>query len=157
MPHTQQQYQVRLTLGQPGSVDADLVVWADAFSPAADAGDRLTLRNRSAKARWVLDEQERRNARTSVLVVVADGTEPGEFPAANFAVAGAFIAALSDLGIDHTSPEAATALAAWEGVRPARKHLLGASAAAKALRSAGEADRVAAALELDADGAPANH
>ncbi|MFM6974891.1 MAG: hypothetical protein ACKOXM_07180 [Agromyces sp.] len=154
MPHTQEQYQIRLTLAEPGEVRADIVLWADAFAagtPTVSVDHVVSLRNRSTVAQWVLDEQTRRNARTSVLVVVAPGSAPGEFPAANLAVAGAVISALSDLGLDHTSPEAATALAAWLGVQPARKHLLSATAAAKALAAAGQRDAVVHAFELDAD------
>ena len=154
MPYSQQQYQIRCSLAEPGQATADLVVWADAFghSPVPSFANRVvSLRNRNALARWVLAEQERRGERTSVLIVVAGATEPGELPVANLVTAGAFISALSELGLDHTSPEAATVLAAFEGVRPARKHLLGASGQARQLRAAGHADAVNAALELDAD------
>ena len=111
----------------------------------------MTLRNRTAIAKRVLAEQEARGARTSVLVIAAGGSEPGEFPVASIVTAGAVIEVLSDLGLDHTSPEAATALGAWLGVKPAVRHLVGASGAARALKDAGQSELVAAALEVDAD------
>lgn len=136
-------------LGTPGQVTADVLFWADAFAVEPPAGTQLvTLRNRAVRAAEVLALQTQRNERTSVLVLVAPGTVPGEFPAANLAVAGAFIEALSELGVDHTSPEAATALAAWQGVKPARKHLLRASGAA---RASTQPEQITHALELDAD------
>ena len=136
-------------------LEGDIVLWADPFAAAAAEAPAgawpLSLRNRSAVAKRVLAEQEARGARTSVLVLAAAGDEPGEFPVASIVTAGAIIEVLSDLGLDHTSPEAATALGAWLGVKPAVKHLLGASATARALKAAGQEAQVAAALEVDAD------
>ncbi|MFT4307245.1 MAG: 2-phosphosulfolactate phosphatase [Microbacterium sp.] len=116
------------------------------------AGDAVvllaSLRNASAVARAVLAEQERRAARTSVAVVaVGDG--------ARFAVedqfgAGAVIDALTVLGIDHTSPEAAAAGEAFRGLRRAMRHLLTASASGRELLDRGRRDEVLAAAEVDA-------
>lgn len=153
MPHTQSQYQVRFALGANEAVTADIVCWADAFAlhtPPVEALT-LTLRNRTALAEAILREQERRNARTSVLIVAAPGTPGGAFPVANLAAAGALVESLSELGIDHTSPEAAAIRSLWVGIAPALRHLLGASGDARALAAAGEADRVARALELDSE------
>ena len=154
MPTTQEQYQIRLALAAPGALRADLVVWADAFGtsqPPCAVAHTVSLRNRARIARQIFAEQTLRNARTSVLVLVAPSSDSTQLPAANLAVAGALIEALSDLGLDHTSPEAALALAAWVGIRPARKHLLGATSAARLLAQSGRPEVVAAALELDVD------
>lgn len=154
MATTQAQYQIRLTVGDPGDCAGDIVVWADAFDtevPDFPVEKRVSLRNRLAVANWIVSEQTRRNARTAVLVVVAPPETTSELPVAHLAVAGALIEALSDAGLDHTSPEAAAALAAWLGIKPARKHLLGATTAARMLAAAGRRDIVDAALELDAD------
>lgn len=154
MPSTQSQYQVRFVLGDSTDTEADLELWADAFGLAQvpDGIDAVvSLRNRSAVARWVVAEQERRGVRTSVLVRAVPSADPGGFPVAHLAVAGAVIEALSDAGIDHTSPEAATALAAWVGVRPAYRHLIRASAEARALIDRGLESAVSAGLELDVD------
>lgn len=154
MPHTQQQYQVRFATTEAGELSADLLCWVDVFglAPApAGVARTVTFRNRAEAARWIVAEQERRQARTSVLVIAAGSAVPGDPAIENLIAAGALIAALSELGLDHTSPEAAAALATWLGVQPAFKHLLGATAAAKALKAAGESASVTAALTLDVD------
>ncbi|HLP23396.1 MAG TPA: hypothetical protein VK139_05080 [Microbacteriaceae bacterium] len=155
MPHTQSQYQVRLSSGTDASVNADIECWADAFQlHDAPQGARLvTLRNRGAVARAILAEQERRNARTSVVVRVAPSQHEGALAVANLAVAGALVDALTELGIDHTSPEAALAASAWLGIAPVRRHLLGASTDGRMAAERLGVDAVREALELDADSA----
>ncbi|WP_298037447.1 2-phosphosulfolactate phosphatase [uncultured Microbacterium sp.] len=96
-----------------------------------------SLRNASAVARTVLEIQNRRQARTSVSVIAA-GERAGD--GLRFAVedqlgAGAIIAALSDLGADHTSPEAAASCEAARGLSRAVRHLLTASGSGKELVS----------------------
>lgn len=160
------------------SIDtADAALWSgDGGAVAAAAAQRQTpaqtpvtvllgaLRNATAVARAVLALQNQRQQRTCVNVIAAgEQTPAGQ---ARFAVedqlgAGAIIAALSDLGIDHTSPEAAAACESARGLRRAMRHLLTASASGRALADGADATarmeaagvaatQVAAAAELDA-------
>jgi 2-phosphosulfolactate phosphatase len=109
-----------------------------------------SLRNASAVARAVLEIQNRRQQRTSVSVIAAgELTDAGEL---RFAVedqlgAGTIIAALSDLGADHTSPDAAAACESARGLRRAMRHLLTASGSGKEL-----ADGVDATARIQAAG-----
>ncbi|MGM7668983.1 2-phosphosulfolactate phosphatase [Microbacterium sp. A93] len=120
---------------------------------AAETGATVllgSLRNASAVARTVLELQNRRQQRTSVAVIAAgELTDAGEL---RFAVedqlgAGTIIAALSDLGADHTSPEAAAACESARGLRRAMRHLLTASGSGKEL-----ADGVAVTARIEAAG-----
>ncbi|MGM7697820.1 2-phosphosulfolactate phosphatase [Microbacterium sp. A84] len=120
---------------------------------AAETGATVllgSLRNASAVARTVLELQNRRQQRTSVAVIAAgELTDVGEL---RFAVedqlgAGTIIAALSDLGADHTSPEAAAACESARGLRRAMRHLLTASGSGKEL-----ADGVAVTARIEAAG-----
>lgn len=124
---------------------------------AAETGAEVLLggvRNAAAVARAVLTLQDRRGQRTSVSVIAA-GEHTGEADAGafRFAVedllgAGAIIASLSDLGIDHTSPEAAAAGESARGLRRAMRHLLTASGSGRELASGAGVDadeRMAAA------------
>ncbi|WP_235934554.1 2-phosphosulfolactate phosphatase [Agromyces humi] len=63
--------------------------------------------------------------------------------------AGAVVDALVGLGIDHTSPEAAVACAAFEGLQHAATHLIGASGSAVELVEQGFRADVRFATELD--------
>ncbi|MGO2745570.1 2-phosphosulfolactate phosphatase [Microbacterium sp.] len=124
---------------------ADTVTWsrngaavADAAAAAASVGEGAvligSLRNASAVARTVLEIQNRRQARTSVNVIAAgELTDAGDLRLAveDQLGAGTIIAALSDLGLDHTSPEAAAACESARGLRRAMRHLLTASGSAK--------------------------
>ncbi|MDN4649827.1 2-phosphosulfolactate phosphatase [Curtobacterium sp. PsM8] len=121
------------------------------------------LGNVTAVAERVLRLQADRGDRCVVAVVAAGhvdesvggGTadDAGEFPdvpaVPEFAVedllaAGAVVDALVTSGVDHTSPEAAAACAAWTGLRQAATHLVTASESAGAL----DVDRVHAALAV---------
>lgn len=93
-----------------------------------------SLRNAAATARAVLEIQNRRQQRTSVTVIAAgELTDAGDlrFAVEDLLGAGTIIAALSDLGTDHTSPEAAAACESARGLRRALRHLLTASGSAK--------------------------
>lgn len=110
------------------------------------------LRNRSAVADWIIAKQAELGRRTSI-VVIAVG-ELDEAAETRFAVedlfgAGAVIEALGLRGIDFTSPEAAAAAAAYEGLRNGVGHLLSASATAQQLAQAGRPEHVQAAREVD--------
>jgi len=109
-----------------------------------------SLRNASAVARTVLEMQNRRQARTSVNVIAAgELTDAGDlrFAVEDLLGAGTIIAALSDLGADHTSPEAAAACESARGLRRALRHLLTASGSAKEI-----ADGVEATAKIEAAG-----
>lgn len=148
---------------------AEAVAWSRNGAAVAAAAEPSVvllagLRNASAVARAIVAVQERRQARTSVSVVAAG--ELDEAGALRFAVedhlgAGAVIAALTDLGIDHTSPDAAVAAEAFRALRRALRHMIAASGSARELSGGVSAtDRmvaggvaptpVADAAELDA-------
>lgn len=150
----------------------------EAVAADADAADRVALaaaergahvvvgalRNAAAVAAHVLAVQHDRADRTSIAVVAVGqpavvtggSTTAGEnAPDLRFAVedllgAGAVIAALGDLGIDHASPDAAVAAEGFRALRGAVRHLLTASGTGRLLADAGERDTVLAAAERDA-------
>lgn len=138
-----------------GSVEASGAD-AAALARTADASGALvllgSLRNASATARAVLAEQQRRGARTSIAVIAAGESTAGR---TRFAVedqlgAGAIIDALGELGLDHTSPEAAASCEAFRGLRGAVRHLMTASGSGQELLEAGGRDEALAAAQLDA-------
>ena len=75
--------------------------------------------------------------------------EPIRFAIEDQLAAGAIVDALVGLGIDHTSPEAAVACAAFEGLRHAATHLIGASGSAVELVEQGFRADVRFATERD--------
>ncbi|MBY6060230.1 2-phosphosulfolactate phosphatase [Microbacterium esteraromaticum] len=108
------------------------------------------IRNASATARAVMTLQERRGDRTSVSVVAAgerDADGRLRFAVEDQLGAGAVIAALSDLGIDHSSPEAAVSAESFRALRRGLRHLLIGSASGWEL-----ADGVASTGRMLADG-----
>ncbi|MDQ0576406.1 2-phosphosulfolactate phosphatase [Agromyces albus] len=120
------------------------------------------MRNRTAVAERILAMQEHRGERVIVAVVAAGeltseppdaltGTDGGgiRFAIEDQLVAGAVIDALVGIGIDHTSPEAAVACAAFEGLQHAASHLMSASGSAVVLAAAGRRDEVRPATERD--------
>jgi 2-phosphosulfolactate phosphatase len=143
--HSQQLYQVRFDWGLAGAAtvaaDVDVVVWVDQLGEAHSglptglvvAGG---IQNRAAIAAWVLERQAAKSDRFTVAVIAAG--EPRDDASLRFTVedllaAGAVIDALAKLGIDHCSPEAAAAAAAYTGLKHAAKHLITASASARAM------------------------
>ncbi|WP_420369045.1 hypothetical protein [Curtobacterium sp. L1-20] len=64
---------------------------------------------------------------------VVDAPDVPDFAVEDLLAAGAVVDALTEVGIDHTSPEAAAACAAWTGLRRAVKHLVSASESAATL------------------------
>ncbi|AWB87245.1 2-phosphosulfolactate phosphatase [Mycetocola zhujimingii] len=161
LPTAQSKYQVRFDVGIDGLArigDADIVVWVDSLALAGvDAaleslGDSTSavaanLTNRSAVAAWLLEQQLQRGRRVSIAVVAAG--RDGGFASNDLLAAGAVIDALTALGIDFTSPEAAVACAAFDGLRNAVGHLFTASVAGQELIADGQRDRVVAAARLD--------
>ncbi|MBC7440918.1 MAG: 2-phosphosulfolactate phosphatase [Ramlibacter sp.] len=162
----QQKYQVRFDVGLAGfqalAEAADVVVLADAL-PAAPGADGLTvplaqtvitanLASSGQVADWVLARQAEKGDRFAVAVIAvgerrADGG--ARFAVEDFLVAGAVIDALSVLGIDHCSPEAAAAAASFSGLKRAVRHLVTASETAQALAATGRQAEVRAALAPD--------
>jgi 2-phosphosulfolactate phosphatase len=111
-----------------------------------------SLRNRRAVAEWVLQRQNAKGGRFRVAVVAAG--ERWQDGSVRFAVedllgAGAVIESLIDVGLDHCSPEAAAAGAAFAGMKQAVRHLLKASGSGRELVEAGCADDVKLAAEID--------
>lgn len=109
-----------------------MLVWCDAlptghavpdFDGAIVAGSTGSA---AAVAQWVLDLQAQLGDR-AVVSVVAAGADDGGFAVEDFLAAGAVIDALATVGIDFNSPEAASACAAYEGLRNATLHLTSAS------------------------------
>jgi 2-phosphosulfolactate phosphatase len=121
-----------------------------------------SLRNRTAVAERILALQEERGERLFVAIVAAgertraasDAGHDGElrFAIEDQLVAGAVVDALVGVGIDHTSPEAAVASAAFEGLRHAATHLIGASGSAVELADAGFRADVRLATQRDVTG-----
>ncbi len=156
----QQKYQVRFDWGQAGFVAladwVDVVILADALPSVPGGADsrsagavtplagrrviRANLSNRAEVAAWVLERQTEKADRFSVAVIaVGERRDSGalRFAVEDFLVAGGVIDALSDLGIDHCSPEAAAASAGFLGLARAVKHLVSASETAQELNVLG--------------------
>lgn len=132
------------------AVDAALAARLASIDAVVLAG---SLRNRSAVAKRVLEIQEERQGRTMVSIIAGGGTwadGSARFTVEDHLAAGAIIDALVELGIDHTSPEAAVACAAFGGLKNASTHLVSASGSARALAASGDRDRVKSAAKRDA-------
>lgn len=125
---------------------------------AAIAGESFVVTasfaNRTAVAEWILARQHDNGGRTSVnLVAVGDVRADGgpRICLEDQLAAGAVIDALVTLGIDHTSPDAAVACAAYDGLRRATTHLVSASPTGRRMRDEGAGDALAAATRVDSD------
>lgn len=108
------------------------------------------IRNAAAVARAVMTLQKRQGTRTSVSIIAAGELTPAgdlRFAVEDQLGAGAVIDALCDLGIDHSSPEAATAAEAFRALRPGLRHMLGGSGSGREL-----VDGVASTARMEADG-----
>ena len=143
-------YQVRFGMGaaelRACASDADVIIWVDALhasdapAPAATPADLLgaaptdatligaDLPTSRVAARWVLDYQTEVQRRLAIAVVTASA----DFAVEDFLCAGSVIDALSELGLDATSPEAAAAESAYRGLRNAVAHLFTAGVAGRA-------------------------
>ncbi|WP_156759002.1 2-phosphosulfolactate phosphatase [Microbacterium karelineae] len=164
-PRSQATYQVRLGWGA-GALDAlapaEIVVIVDAIgadprleeaaAARADAVFAGSLRNATATARAVLDEQLSRGERTGIALVLAG--DDGGFAVEDYLAAGAIGDALSAHGLDHSAPDVAVATEGFRALRRALKHLLSASGAGLALAADGRRDEARAAAEVDAESAP---
>ncbi|MFF7291608.1 2-phosphosulfolactate phosphatase [Microbacterium sp. NPDC008134] len=141
-----------IELPEAATWSPDPVAPALAVTSAAGGATVLVggIRNATAVARTVQAIQEERQARTSVALIAAgerDGSNDVRFAVEDHLAAGAIIAALTDLGIDHTAPDAAVAAEGFRALRRALGHLISASGSA---RDSADAEAVAAASRLDA-------
>jgi hypothetical protein len=141
---TQAAYQVRFDWGAVGAAvigaDADAIVWVDQLGeqsvPQLDGVVAGSLQSSAAVAAWSLARQEELGVRFRIAVVAAGDEEPGaglRFAVEDLFAAGAVIEATAELGIDHQSPEAAAAAAAYRGLQGAMRHLVSASVSAREL------------------------
>lgn len=142
--------------------DLDLTQDADAAARLARAAEAAGahvviggLRNAAAVAAHVMAVQHERGARTSISVIAAGSVDDADATGVRFAVddllgAGAVVAALGDLGIDHASPDAAVAGESFRALGGAVRHLLTASGNGRALAADGEREAVLAAASRDA-------
>jgi hypothetical protein len=154
-------FQVRFDWGVAGAnaiatSGADAIVWADQLGaiqlgvmslPSEASGSsglslpsittvHGTIQASAALAAWALQRQTALGGRFTIAVVAAG--EPRDDGSLRFAVedllaAGAIIDALTAVGIDHCSPEAAAASAAYVGLRRASRHLITASVSGQSL------------------------
>ncbi|QYH35306.1 2-phosphosulfolactate phosphatase [Salinibacterium sp. M195] len=144
-PRNQPQYQVRFGFGrrqaQELSAGADVVVWADALAngstPVPELPGTFSILAAgtgaaAAVADWVIAQQELKGDRFTVAVIAA-GDPDGGFTVDDLLAGGAIVDALADAGIDYISPEAASAVAAFTGLKSAHNHLLSASTAGQQL------------------------
>lgn len=145
-PRSQTSYQVRFEWGASGAaavaVEADAVAWVDELGATAapEGMHPASLASAQEFAGWCLARQEQLGGRFRIAVVAAGVTLPDgslRFAVEDLLAAGAVIDAIAEVGIDHQSPEAAAAAAAYTGLRRATRHLVSASVSARELRSAG--------------------
>ncbi|MES1212379.1 MAG: hypothetical protein ABUT11_02410 [Leifsonia sp.] len=151
-PHGQSSYQVRFDWGPVGaetiSEGAHVLVWADQLggddTMVASSIDlmRVTMEEAADVADAALRRQTERGGRFVVAVVAAgaprhDGSL--RFAVEDLLAAGAVIDALAAVGIDHQSPEAAAAAAAYSGLKNATRHVISASASSREARESSEA------------------
>ena len=143
-PRSQTSYQVRFEWGTSGAasvaVDADVVAWIDELGsePVPSDARRVALAEAEEFAQWCLTRQEELGGRFRIAVVAAGATQADgslRFAVEDLLGSGAVIDALAELGIDHQSPEAAAAAAAYTGLRRATTHLINASVSARELRA----------------------
>jgi 2-phosphosulfolactate phosphatase len=119
-PLNQPQYQVRFGFGRQRALElsrgADVVVWADALADGSTDVPELPGKfsilvaatgAATAVADWVIAQQELKGDRLTVAIIAAG--DP-----------------LADAGADYISPEAASAVAAFTGLKSAHNHLLSA-------------------------------
>jgi len=151
-------YQVRFGFGLEGlracASDADVIVWVDALpaapSDTATVSDLLdaapetatlvstNISTSRAVAQWVLDYQTSLNRRLAIAVIASSPS----YAVSDFLAAGSVIDALSELGLDATSPEAAVAEAAHRSLAGAIGHLVTASVEGRQMSATAHRARV---------------
>lgn len=147
-PRAQLSYQVRFDWGAPGAAAlaaSDVLVWVDELrgadatpvpahpGPAHPGLVEATQADAATVVERVLAEQTARGGRVYAGIVAAGVVEHDglRFAVEDLLAAGAIIDALAEAGIDHTSPEAAAAGAAYAGLKRATNHLRAASVSAR--------------------------
>lgn len=160
----QTRYQVRFDWTAAGAHaiggDADVIVWVDAIKevdakldvsalPAGPAVVLADLPSAHAVAKWLIEYQVTVGKRILIAIVAAGASRENSwrFAAEDLLAAGAIIDQLAALGLDATSPEAATAEAAYRGLASATAHLMTAVTSAAAHEPGPETLRVNPALE----------
>ncbi len=144
-PESQSDYQVRFDWGVAGAAavgqDAGAVVWVDQLGEEAgpDGSVAGVLERARELGDWALAQQELAGGRFRIAIVAAgapraDGST--RFAVEDLLAAGAIIEAIAERGIDHQSPEAAAAAAAYRGLSNATAHLISASVSAREARTA---------------------
>jgi 2-phosphosulfolactate phosphatase len=142
-PDAQASYQVRFDWGVAGAAavaqDADALIWVSQLAGVAGPeGTVAGVLERAAElGDWALAQQELVGGRFRIAIVAAgvprdDGST--RFAVEDLLAAGAIIEAIADRGIDHQSPEAAAAAAAYRGLSTASGHLISASVTSRELR-----------------------
>jgi len=149
---SQHRYQVRFDVGCDGAhrigESAHLLIWCDALATMPVPLDALPAHLQIIDARFgasgaiaqqLLAVQAARGERTMVAVIAAgspgsasQGSAAQGIPIEDHLLAGAVVDALGAVGIDATSPEAAVAAAAFQGLRGAVGHLITASVGGQA-------------------------
>ncbi|MDP9026751.1 MAG: hypothetical protein M3N46_04240 [Actinomycetota bacterium] len=150
--HGQGSYQVRFDWGEIGasviSPGAHVVVWVDqlgidrSFAVEDIPLIIATLETAADVASDALRRQTESGARFVIAVVAAGALRPDgslRFAVEDLLAAGAVIEALTAVGIDDQSPEAAAAASAYTGLRNATRHLISASASSRETRESSEA------------------
>ena len=144
-PRSQSYYQVRFEWGAEGAraiaEGVHAVVWVDELGheEVPELGVETVagaMRSAAAIARWCLERQAELGGRFVIAIVAAGARqEDGSLRIAveDLLAAGAVIDAIAEVGIDHQSPEAAAAAAAYTGLRRATRHLVSASVSAREL------------------------
>jgi 2-phosphosulfolactate phosphatase len=157
--HAQTSYQVRFDWGALGAAaiapGAHVVVWVDQLiatgppepmpllggTPGGVELVMATLEEAKDVAEFSLRRQTELGGRF-VIAVVAAGATRGDgslrFAVEDLMAAGAVIEELGQLGIDHQSPEAAAAAAAYSGLKNATHHLISASASSREARESSQ-------------------
>lgn len=139
----QSSYQVRFDWGHEGAaaigVDADAVVWVDQLGTSIPPADAVAgfLDAAADLGAWAVAQQQARGGRFRIAIIAAGATRTDgslRFCVEDLLAAGAIIDAIAAVGIDHQSPEAAAAAAAYTGLRNATGHLISASVTARELR-----------------------
>jgi 2-phosphosulfolactate phosphatase len=140
---SQQSYQVRFDWGAAGAAavgaDADAVVWVDQLGSSDRPVDAVpgTLEQAGELAAWALARQHDQGGRFRIAIVAAGAARADgslRFAVEDLLAAGAIIDEIAAVGIDHQSPEAAAAAAAFTGLRTATRHLISASESARESR-----------------------
>ncbi len=132
-----------------GSSSARALALKAAALPHEPTVFTASLRNATATANAVYEEQVVRGGRTAINLILAG--DDGRFAVEDYLAAGAIANALSERGLDHSSPDVAVAIEGFRPLTRALKHLFSASAAGLAEAEAGRRDKAKAAALLDAD------